>query len=166
MDNPQDISPLEPISQPAPTSGIEWGAIGIGIAAGVAWWVAQTAFWRFFFVYVGANYGAEIFRNQWFSWFNTALRYTSPLAYGTVIGFIVGYRARHHPYWFTFVVIVLLFLLTTAFSLIMFGYLRGFLFSFSYMLSTAFGFLLSLAAALNGVFLAQSVKRNRHVQIQ
>ena len=166
MDNSQDISAVEPNSHAEPTSGIEWGAIAVGVAAGVAWWVAQTVFWQLFFAYVSANYGTELFRNQWFLWFNSALRYATPLAYGTVIGFIVGYRARHHPYRFTVIVIVLLFLVTTAFSLVIFSYLRGFLFSLSYTLSTAFGFLLSLVAALNGAFLAQSVKRNRGVQIR
>ncbi len=168
MENQPEFSAVEPINEPqsAPPAGIEWGAIGAGLGVGVAWWLAQSLFWSFLFRYLSTHYGTAVFSAPWFSVANTVLRFASPVAYGTLIGFVVGFRARHHPYQFTSVVIILLFFATCIFALMNTSAIRGILFSSLYILWSALSFVLSLAAALNGAYLAQSVKRNRGVQIQ
>ena len=170
MNNPHDFSSVELIpesqNQPAPTPRLEWRAIGLGLAVGLLWWLGQTLFWRFFYLFIGANYGTAVFRNQWFLWFMMAINFAVPLAYGTVVGFVVGYRARYRPYLIASIVMILLFFLSLFITFAMYGAMRSYMFSLSYLMTSLRGNGLALIAALNGVYLAQSVKRNRGVQIQ
>jgi hypothetical protein len=108
------------------------------------------------------------------------LQFASPLAYGTLVGFVVGYRARFQVYKATTITMLLAFVLTSIFtSLLLFWFynttpvgptamtaILNTMLTPQYLLQLALSFVLSFAAALNGAYLAQSFKRNRGVRIQ
>jgi hypothetical protein len=174
MDNPHDFSPVEstvePINDEAPSapvetvpSGIEWGAMALGFGVGIIWWLSQRAFSYFLFSYLDSGNGVSIFSRSWFYWVWLAFSLVLSFGYGLTVGFVVGYRARHQHHRFTTIVIVLLFALTFISSIVL-GSTA--LLSFHNLALMGVSFLLSLAGALNGVYLAKSVKRNRGVRIQ
>lgn len=162
MDNPPEFSPSEPLNHETTPSGLEWGAIALGFLVGMMWWVVQQLFWAFLFNYIAVQHGIRAFSSTPFVTFSLVMRFASPLAYGTIVGFVVGYHARHQAYRSTFFTMIAIFLVTSGWSLAINAWAVGFSLD---MLQTVFFSLLALGAAFNGTYLAQSVKRNRGVRI-
>jgi hypothetical protein len=165
MDNPQDISAVEPVSQTATTYGIEWGVIALGVLLGIVMIIGQIISWRFFnkYFYTAKLTPTALLR---LLWVRIAISICLALGRNTVIGFVVGYRARHQPYKRVLIVSLMLFALNFVYEAIIFRNSRGFNLLHIFSFWSIFYTFIDMVAALNGAYLAQLVKRNRGVRIQ
>lgn len=170
MLEPSDSSAVEPLNETPkpsqPASGTEWAAIGLGLIVGMCWWATQSVLFSFFYSYAARKYGSSFFSSSSFTVISTILSVILPIVYGTIVGFSVGYKARRPPYLPTVVVSILLFAFTSFKTFLDLRALPVGPPLTPLLLWTALALVLLLAGALNGAFIAQSVKRNRGVRIQ
>ncbi|HEY0076113.1 MAG TPA: hypothetical protein VGB77_18575 [Abditibacteriaceae bacterium] len=142
--------------------------MALGFVVGLAWWISQRAFSYFLFRYLDSGNTVSIFSTSWFSWAWLAFGLVSSFAYGLTVGFVVAYRARYHHHRFAVIVICLLCALTLFLSVITYSRTIGitkYLSLFNVMIMVI-SLILNLVGGLNGIYLAQSFKRNRGVRIQ
>jgi MFS family permease len=171
MDNSSEVSTVEPNNEPSasPNRGIEWGAMALGFVVGLVWFLSQQALMKLFIEYLN-NSHPPFASTSWFEWVWGGMSFVLSFAYGLVIGFVVGYRARHHHYRFAIIVILVLFVVTLACSIFAYSRIPGAIatgfFTVINVLLMLISLILNVAGSLNGAYLAQSVKRNRRVRIQ
>jgi hypothetical protein len=164
MDNSSEVAIVEPLNNQTTPSGIEWGAIVLGFVVGLVWFSGLRLLTDAFLQYL-VDADLHLFSASWFEWVWGGMSFVLSFAYGLVIGFVVGYRARHHHYHFAVIVMLSLFVVTLADSIFAYSIagLAGF-FTMN-MLLMLISLILNVAGALNGAYLAQSVNRNRSVRI-
>lgn len=171
MENPHENAPFENISR-SPTfaapplrasQGVEWVALAAGFGAEVAWWIFHNLFNAL--ILSRLLIANPSITSAW--WIGPVFLLVSlgfALARGSLIGFVVGYFARHHHYRFAVISMIVNTILGLLLSMM--------LSALSYWpslrqiwLTVVLSFIISLAAAVNGAYLAQSYKRNRNVRI-
>jgi hypothetical protein len=169
MNTPPDFSPDQSAyrapSRASYLGGIEWGAVFTALIAGAAWIAGTKFIYAFLNQLMFSTSASGAVRGDWVAWGYMAVAVAVSLAKGTTVGFVAGFRARGRPYLSILIVMPLLFALSLTINLYIHRRLP-LLFSPRFFLTMVLYEALGLAAALNGAYLAQSVRRNRGVRIQ